>query len=452
MSGVALICASCPEAKQDQVTRICQAHKIQKAFGRSGDMVDSLSGKDWVGKWQAKVVSAAVTCTSLLALKRVKLVCIQGGRFCNEEFMHTRLLKAAVEREWKDGGNEGKILVDVHWVDYDAFVCDYPLSDIPVTKKSSGAALSVPIASVAAAPTPPKGKKQTEKQQSSAKSNPEKQPTPAKLNSTTESGKGKASTKSVPSFTCDECSKAFKSQDQLEQHLAATNHFFMLIQCKGCDKTFREAAHLAQHQESTGHRGKKNAQVKYGTASSADVWVCGECEREFKSELACQNHQESSGHSDPECPDCGRSFLSTTSLMQHITATGHYGGHFGGANNYVSNPEPLAELLKKFGTIGTYAINPCIDSFASNPNDAKYFIGSRTNLAGLGSRPDLNGCVVKVESYDNTKGFFLVRVLSGASRDLTFLVKQSNLLPNLIPDYCHVDPETGNASGFQSTY
>lgn len=56
--AVAAVCASCPEAHQDTVSRLCLQHKIQKAFGRTGDMLDSLSGKDWIPKWEAKVVMA----------------------------------------------------------------------------------------------------------------------------------------------------------------------------------------------------------------------------------------------------------------------------------------------------------------------------------------------------------------------------------------------------------
>ena len=57
----ACVCASCPEVHQDKVAEVCKRRQIQKAFGRAGDMVDSLSGKDWVGKWEAKVVMATVT-------------------------------------------------------------------------------------------------------------------------------------------------------------------------------------------------------------------------------------------------------------------------------------------------------------------------------------------------------------------------------------------------------
>ena len=51
----ALVCASCPEAHHDEVTAICMKSGIQKAFGKAGDMVDSLSPGSWLGKWEAKV-------------------------------------------------------------------------------------------------------------------------------------------------------------------------------------------------------------------------------------------------------------------------------------------------------------------------------------------------------------------------------------------------------------
>ena len=167
MRQIALVCASCPESRHDSVTKICQAYKIQKAYGRSGDMVDTLSGKDWVGKWQSKVVMASVTLARTLSVNRVKLICLQGGRFCNEEYRHTQLLKAAVEREWKDGGNEGKILVDVHWTEFDAFVCDYPLP-LPTPSKNAGTRVggvekAAPVAS---------GKKQADGQSNKSSGEP----------------------------------------------------------------------------------------------------------------------------------------------------------------------------------------------------------------------------------------------------------------------------------------
>ncbi len=48
------MCASCPEAHQKEVNEICVMAGIQKAFGKVGDMVDSLSGGSWLGKWEAK--------------------------------------------------------------------------------------------------------------------------------------------------------------------------------------------------------------------------------------------------------------------------------------------------------------------------------------------------------------------------------------------------------------
>jgi hypothetical protein len=337
MSDLALICASCPEAKHDAVASICQAHKIQKAYGRTGDMVDSLAGKDWVAKWQAKVVMAAVTLASSMSVKRVRLICIQGGRFCNEEYKHTQLLKSAVEREWKDGMNEGKILVDVHWTDFDAFAVDYPpnrekeKSETSVKGKSarspdeasSGTKHSA-VSAAAPAPAPSRHGKIT--------------PPPAPTPTTTKSNRGP--TKDIrsgdrsaiaeqvpevpPAFACDECDKDFKSMEQLAQHLASTNHFEIKLKCKGCEKAFADKLRLKQHQGSTGHFGEQKLKVRQrDIAAEDDVWTCGECQREFKSELAWENHQQATGHLDPECPVCEKSFNSYASLEQHQIATQH---------------------------------------------------------------------------------------------------------------------------------
>ncbi len=317
-------------------------------------MVDSLSGKDWVGKWQSKVVMASVTLARTLSVSRVKLICLQGGRFCNEEYKHTQLLKAAVEREWKDGGNDGKILVDVHWTEFDAFICDYPLP-LPATNKPAGTKVGGVEKAAAQVPPPPtaSGKKQADAQPSKSSGEPAaskkgKDASTAPKDSGKQ-GKGKPASNdegssgkkgAVPAqkpaaesprpasavtaqHSCDECEKKFKSKEQLAQHLSSTNHFMVSCQCKGCDRVFSNMAQLKQHQGDTGHRGGEKIHTRCGVPDNSEVWVCGACEKEFKTEVAYENHQLTTGHVDPECPLCNKTFFSAMSLEQHLQATGH---------------------------------------------------------------------------------------------------------------------------------
>ena len=62
-------------------------------------MVDMLSGDDWVAKWEAKVVSTAATLCEVLAVNRVKIICIEGGKHCDAELARQPLLKKAIKME-----------------------------------------------------------------------------------------------------------------------------------------------------------------------------------------------------------------------------------------------------------------------------------------------------------------------------------------------------------------
>ena len=56
----AVVCVSCPESYHDRVAELCLQQQVQKAFGKAGDMVDALSRREWIPKWEAKVVLATV--------------------------------------------------------------------------------------------------------------------------------------------------------------------------------------------------------------------------------------------------------------------------------------------------------------------------------------------------------------------------------------------------------
>ncbi|CAJ1389466.1 unnamed protein product [Effrenium voratum] len=123
--AVAAVCASCPEAHQDTVSRLCLQHKIQKAFGRTGDMLDSLSGKDWIPKWEAKVVMATVTKAQTLGCKKALLICIAGGRHCDAEMARQPALVRAIKTEMGDPD----FRVTMEWMDMEDFVEKYPDND-----------------------------------------------------------------------------------------------------------------------------------------------------------------------------------------------------------------------------------------------------------------------------------------------------------------------------------
>ena len=62
-------------------------HQVQKAFGKAGDMVNVLSGKDWIPKWEAKVVMATVTKAHTLNSNKALILCIAGGKHCDAEMV-----------------------------------------------------------------------------------------------------------------------------------------------------------------------------------------------------------------------------------------------------------------------------------------------------------------------------------------------------------------------------
>lgn len=64
--------------------------------------MDSLSGNDWIAKWEAKVVMAAVTKAQTMGATRIKIMCIQGGRFCDMELARQPDLVRAIKQEMDD--------------------------------------------------------------------------------------------------------------------------------------------------------------------------------------------------------------------------------------------------------------------------------------------------------------------------------------------------------------
>lgn len=113
----AVIVASCPEVHHDEVAQACRSVGFQKAFGRMGDMLDSLSGTDWAAKWEVKVVMATCTLAGALRARKAKILCIQGGKFCDLEFQRQPALRRAIKQEMCDESFK----VRVEWMEMDDF-------------------------------------------------------------------------------------------------------------------------------------------------------------------------------------------------------------------------------------------------------------------------------------------------------------------------------------------
>jgi len=144
----AAICASCPEAFHDRASELCRRHGIQKAFGKAGDMLNSLSGKDWVPKWEAKVVMATVTKAQTMGVDKALILCIAGGKNCDAEMARQPNLVRAIKREMEDP----HFRVRVEWVDKEEFLERYDIPATPAVDRAGKKGVD------AAAASAPKGK------------------------------------------------------------------------------------------------------------------------------------------------------------------------------------------------------------------------------------------------------------------------------------------------------
>ncbi len=62
-------------------------------------MVNVLSGKDWIPKWEAKVVMATVTKAQTLNSNKALIPCIAGGKHCDAEMVRQPALARAIKTE-----------------------------------------------------------------------------------------------------------------------------------------------------------------------------------------------------------------------------------------------------------------------------------------------------------------------------------------------------------------
>ena len=118
----AVVCASCPETYHDRVAELCLQHQVQKAFGKAGDMVNGLSGKDWIPKWEAKVVMATVTKAQTLNSNKALILCIAGGKNCDAEMARQPALVRAIKTEMASQD----FRVRVEWIEINEFLERYP--------------------------------------------------------------------------------------------------------------------------------------------------------------------------------------------------------------------------------------------------------------------------------------------------------------------------------------
>lgn len=78
-------------------------------------MVNALSGKEWIPKWEAKVVMATVTKAQTLNTNKALILCIAGGKNCDAEMGRQPALVRAIKTEM---GKED-FRVRVEWIEID---------------------------------------------------------------------------------------------------------------------------------------------------------------------------------------------------------------------------------------------------------------------------------------------------------------------------------------------
>jgi len=264
----AVVVASCPEIHHDEVAAACRQVGFQKAFGKLGDMVDSLSGKDWVAKWEAKVVMATVTKAETLGTARAKILCLQGGKYCDQEFQRQPALVRAIKTEMRDE----TFRVSVEWLEIEDFrdLVSRVLSEAGGKDKDKG-----------------KGKG-TDSTIRSASDKHHAQ-------------EGLAKGKSKGTGT---------SREQKEKAFDKGSH-------QGQGKGLHKGETVFENTHTHTHTSTKVATV----TSRRNDFECPVCDKVFSNPRALEQHQEDTEHF--ACPACGRTFSTFFSMLQHGVATGH---------------------------------------------------------------------------------------------------------------------------------
>eukprot|EP00928_Gymnodinium_smaydae_P072035 TRINITY_DN55474_c0_g1_i1.p1 TRINITY_DN55474_c0_g1~~TRINITY_DN55474_c0_g1_i1.p1 ORF type:complete len:687 (-),score=83.52 TRINITY_DN55474_c0_g1_i1:231-2117(-) len=306
-------------------------------------MVDSLSGKDWVAKWEAKVVMATVTKAETLGVVRAKVICISGGRHCDLEMARQPALVRAIKQEM----NMQDFRVRVEWMDYADFVESY--GGVGAEKHSEGKGNG-------------KGKCKEGKNAGSRKSKHGKEGEGAEKRREDKGegrqGKGEdnrgknesihskggnklGKVASTPSHDKGQPNKSHIHEDNVTK-MKVCKFFLQGICQKGSSCTF-----LHSLVESDGARGdgikSKSKGKGYKPQGAGQGLSCNACGRAFATEHALQQHWESKpecnmaahggmisiGPCLERCRVCDREFESEAALSQHLLSSGH-GESFGG--------------------------------------------------------------------------------------------------------------------------
>eukprot|EP00913_Durusdinium_trenchii_P019812 g18624.t1 len=106
---------------------------MERPMGSAGDMVNALSGKEWIPKWEAKVVMATVTKAQTLNTNKALILCIAGGKNCDAEMGRQPALVRAIKTEM---GKED-FRVRVEWIEIDEFLERYPSDALKASKSKS---------------------------------------------------------------------------------------------------------------------------------------------------------------------------------------------------------------------------------------------------------------------------------------------------------------------------
>ena len=341
--GEAVVCASCPEAYHDQVARLCLEHGVQKAFGRAGDMVNSLAGKDWIPKWEAKVVMATVTKAQTLQTNKALILCVAGGKNCDAEMARQPALVRAIKTEMVSSD----FRVRVEWIEIDEFLERYPdrqgkSKDHKGSKGHvEGQAKAKAQASKNTAKDSDQGSKGYVEGQAKAKAQ-------ASKNTAKDSDQGKKPCKYWLQGECKngtscnylhgkpnpEIGKGKQSGNKPPQEQGKTCKYWLQGECKngsGCAFLHpKDAGPAAQKREKApagmtpDSKARKDAQR---AAKKEKKVLCLECGRKFKNwddmlakHLLCKGQPPLC-----VCADCNKEFDDDVACAQHQSAKGHEG-------------------------------------------------------------------------------------------------------------------------------
>ena len=149
----------------------------------------------------------------------------------------------------------------------------------------------------------------------------------------------------APTFSCDKCSKKFRSQSTLDKHVSNNHLGQRKYTCSKCGKNFKKLTILKQHEET--HNPYKiyvqceicltmmqmkslklHMEIKHGNRYNEKRFAC-ECGKAFRYEKQLEKHNEAVHEKVNRgivyaCPDCELSFSRRSELREHSFE--HYTG------------------------------------------------------------------------------------------------------------------------------